>query len=146
MGEHATAHHLSPLICATRGKPYCLGQGDVEIGAKYRFIQESESLGPWTAYGGRGYWHNPGHTIQNNWFVAWKLQRDYTQGLTIGAGVSHQTVNGNGGDAQTGFKVGPIINFTERSTKKEILKQTNLVSDHEALDFLIRFSFDAYDL
>jgi len=113
LGEYATAHHLSPLICATRGKPYCLGLGDVEIGAKYRFIQESESLGPWTAYGGRGYWHNPGHTVQNNWFVAWELQRDYTQGLAIGAEVFHQTANGNGGDARTGFKAGAIINFTE---------------------------------
>lgn len=149
--ENIQLHIILPLAYVQpTGSPTAYGLGDVELGAKYRFVQESESLpqigtfpqvevptgqenrglgngsvqiflplwlqkslGPWTTYGGAGYWHNPGHTDQNNWFLGWEVQRDLTPALTLGAEIFHLTPKANGEAAETGFKFGAIVNFTE---------------------------------
>ena len=133
-----------------RGGPTAFGPGNVELGVKYRFIQESDyvpmvgtfpllevptgskprdlgtgqyqfylplwlqkSWGPWTTYGGGGYWINPGTGNQNYWFTGWLLQRDITKWLTLGAEMFHMTPSTRDGDHETGYNIGAIVNFTE---------------------------------
>jgi hypothetical protein len=133
-----------------KGGPTLLGPGDVELGVKYRFVQESEyvpmvaiyplfevptasrarslgtgqpqlffpvwlqkSEGPWTSYGGGGYWINPGGGNENYWYAGWILQRDITKWLTLGAEVFHQTQESRTYGSETGYNMGAIVNFTQ---------------------------------
>jgi hypothetical protein len=126
------------------------GFGDLELGVKFRFVQEMEwlpqagifplievptgnrsrdlgngkpqvflpiwfqkSWGPWTSYGGGGYWYNPGHDNKNYWFTGWEVQRDLSKKLTVGAEVFHATPSTRGEGSQTGFNAGGLLNFTE---------------------------------
>lgn len=50
-----------------------------------------KSWGPWTAYGGGGYWFHPGSGNEDYWFFGWLLQREIFKGLTAGAEVLHET-------------------------------------------------------
>jgi hypothetical protein len=132
-----------------RGGPTLTGPGDIELGIKYRFIQEGpyrpmagvfpllhvptgdrtrdlgsgdsqlflplwlqKSFGPWTSYGGGGYWLNPGTGNRNYWFVGWLLQRDVASWLTLGGEIFHQTPTTRGGEHQTAYNLGSIINVT----------------------------------
>jgi len=132
------------------GGPAAYGYGDTELGAKYRFIQETglrpqvgtfilveaptgdadrslgngktqvflplwlqKSWGPWTTYGGGGYWINPGEGNQNWGYVGWLLQRDLTKALTLGGEIFHRTPNTIGGESGTGFTGGGQVNFGE---------------------------------
>ncbi len=127
------------------------GIGDMELGVKYRFIQETDSIpmvgtfplievptgdssralgngslqlflplwlqkswGPWTTYGGGGYWRNPGSGNKDYWFFGWQGQRELSKRLTLGAEVFHATPSTEGGSYRTGFNVGAIINFSEQ--------------------------------
>ena len=126
------------------------GFGDLELGVKYRFIQESgwrpmvgvfpivdlptgrsskglgsgqvktflpiwfqKSWGPWTTYGGGGYWINPGAGNKDFWFFGWEGQRDLSKMLTVGAEIFYNTPTAKGEGGQTGFNVGTIVNFTD---------------------------------
>jgi hypothetical protein len=126
------------------------GFGDLELGVKYRFIQESDwrpmvgafpivdlptgrrskglgsghvktflpiwfqkSWGPWTSYGGSGYWINPGSENKNYWFFGWQAQRELSKSITLGAEVFYNTPIEKGEGGRTGFNVGTIVNFTD---------------------------------
>ncbi len=127
------------------------GIGDMELGVKYRFIQETDSIpmvgtfplievptgdssralgngspqlflplwlqkswGPWTTYGGGGYWRNPGSGNKDYWFFGWQGQRELSKRLTLGAEIFHATPSTEGSTYRTGFNVGAIINFSEQ--------------------------------
>jgi hypothetical protein len=140
-----------------KGGPALFGPGDVELGVKYRFIQESEyvpmvgayplfeaptgsksrglstpvssigtgqpqlyiplwvqkSWGPWTSYGGGGYWINPGAGNRNYWYSGWLLQRNIFNWLSLGAEAFHITRPATDGQDETGYNVGAIFNFSE---------------------------------
>lgn len=144
-------HLLAPdAFDRQKGGPAAFGPGDVELGVKYRFIQESEyvpmvgifpflelptgskarglgtgeaqfflplwlqkSRGPWTTYGGGGYWINPGTGNRNYWYAGWLLQRDIFKWLTLGAEVFHTTRPTTEGQDETGYNLGAIVNFSE---------------------------------
>jgi hypothetical protein len=144
-------HMIAPLAYVSpNGGPSHYGFGDMEFGAKYRFIQETDwrpqvgifpivdvptgsrskglgsgqvrtflpiwfqkSRGPWTSYGGGGYWINPGSGNKNYWFFGWEIQRDLTKSITLGAEVFYNTPTAEGEGSRTGFNVGTILNFTE---------------------------------
>ncbi len=126
------------------------GFGDLELGAKFRFIQESswrpmvgvfpivdiptgnntlglggghyraflpiwfqKSWGPWTSYGGGGYWINPGSGNKDYWWFGWQVQRDLFKALTLGGEVFYNTPTAKGEGGQTGFNIGAIVNFTD---------------------------------
>ena len=128
------------------------GPGDVELGAKYRFIGETDlrpqvgtfplvevpsgdsdtnlgngqarfflplfmqkRSGPWTTYGGAGYWLNPGAGRRDWIYAGWLLQRDLSRRWTLGAEVFHRTPDLIGGESGTGFTGGGQFNFTEHS-------------------------------
>ncbi len=126
------------------------GFGDLELGAKYRFIQEADwrpmvgaflivdmptgrsskglgsghvktflpiwlqkSWGPWTSYGGGGYWINPGSENKDYWFAGLEVQRALSKSITLGAEVFYNTPTARGEGSRTGFNVGTIVNFTD---------------------------------
>jgi hypothetical protein len=87
-----------------------LGNGDPQL---FLPLWLQKSLGPWTSYGGGGYWLNPGTDNKNFWFFGWLLQRDITEWLTVGGEIFYQTPSTRDGDYQTGYNLGSIINFTD---------------------------------
>lgn len=126
--------------------------GDLELGAKYRFITPGEDdwfpqvavfplvevpvgnqklgfstghaqvflpvwlqkeFGPWTVYGGGGYWINPGRGNKNYGFTGIALWRKITDELNIGVEVFHQGAPAEGLKATTGFNVGATYDITE---------------------------------
>jgi hypothetical protein len=127
------------------------GLGDVELGAKYRFITPGDGdwfpeaavfptievpvgnqklgfstghaqmflplwlqkdFGPWTVYGGGGYWINPGAGNKNYSFLGIALLRKVTEKLTVGVEVFDQTSPGDGIKESSGFNVGGIYDFS----------------------------------
>jgi hypothetical protein len=151
MALNVQLHLLVPAAFdRPRGESTLYGLGDLELGVKYRFIQEGDyrpmvgtfpilhlptgnenrglgsgdaqlflpvwlqkSWGPWTSYGGGGYWLNPGTDNKNYWYVGWLIQRDITKWLSVGGEIFHQTPPARDGEYQTGYNLGAIINVTD---------------------------------
>ncbi len=127
------------------------GYGDTEVGAKYRFIQETDvipqvgtfliletptgshqrklgsghlqtflplwlqkSFGPWTSYGGGGYWINPGEGNRNWWFMGWQAQRKMLPNVSLGAEIFHTTPKEDGGSSETKFNLGLQFDVSEK--------------------------------
>jgi len=142
-------HLLVPFAYVhTNGGPTAYGLGDTEIGAKFRFIPESEttpqvgtfpivhlptgdsdrglggghvpaflplwvqkSWGPWTTYGGGGYWINPGEGSRDFWQLGWLAQRKITGSLTIGAEIFYFGKDTEDGRGRTGYNIGSIFDL-----------------------------------
>jgi hypothetical protein len=135
----------------SRDVPAQGGLGDTEIGIKYRFIHETDSLpqvgffpfveiptgsldqglgsghtrvylpiwlqkswGPWTTYGGYGWWRNPGDGNRDWSYAGWLLQRDFGEKLTLGLEAFHTTAMMIGAQASTGFNAGGQVNLSEK--------------------------------
>jgi hypothetical protein len=144
-------HLIVPFVYVRpNDNPSQYGFGDMELGMKYRLIQEAtwrpmvgvfpivdlptgnsskglgsghvraflpiwfqKSWGPWTSYGGGGYWINPGSKNRNYWFVGWEVQRELSKVITLGAEVFYNPPTARGEGGRTGFNVGSIVNFTD---------------------------------
>lgn len=144
-------HLIVPLVYnSPSGEASHYGLGDVELGVKFRFIQESEwipmvgtfpfieiptgnqneglgngkaqyfiplwlqkSWGPWTSYGGGGYWINPGDGNKDWWFWGWQVQREISKALAVGAELIYRTADVDNGDNSFGYNIGAVINITE---------------------------------
>ena len=126
------------------------GLGDMELGVKFRFIQETDwlpqvgifplievptgdssrglgegdiniflpiwiqkSWGPWTTYGGGGYWYHPGEGNKNYWFAGLLLQRDLSKVVTLAAEVFYTSPKAKDESDETGFNAGGVINLSE---------------------------------
>ncbi len=87
-----------------------LGSGHVQY---FLPLWIQKSWGPWTTYGGGGYWINPGEGNKDWWFFGWLLQREISKNLTLGAEIYYKTASVTGGDQSTGYTVGAIINLTD---------------------------------
>ncbi len=72
-----------------------------------------KSWGPWTTYGGGGYWINPGTGNQNWVFIGWEIQRDLSSFFTLGGEVFYHSPNETGESNSIGFNVGGFIHFDE---------------------------------
>jgi hypothetical protein len=88
------------------------GLGSSRIAAFFP-VWVQKSRGPWTTYGGVGYWYQPGEDNRNYWFAGWLLQRDFSRMLTLGAEVFNTSPKARGEDDETGFNVGGIYNLSE---------------------------------
>ncbi len=144
-------HLLVPLAFAhPNGGPTLDGFGDTEVGVKYRFIHETDTIpqvgtfplvhiptgdadrglggghvplflplwvqkswGPWTTYGGGGYWINPGAGNKDFWQLGWLGQREITKVLTLGTEVFYFGRDTIDGRDRTGYTVGGIVNLSE---------------------------------
>lgn len=72
-----------------------------------------KSWGPWTSYGGGGWWRNPGENNKDYWFFGAVLQREMSRFLLLGAELFTQTKTTNDGDYEVGFNLGAVINLAE---------------------------------
>jgi hypothetical protein len=72
-----------------------------------------KDFGPWTVYGGGGYWINPGYGNKNYGFTGVALWRKVTEQLNLGVEVFHQTSPANDVPASTGFNVGATYDFSD---------------------------------
>jgi hypothetical protein len=144
-------HVIAPLAYARpNGGPTFYGVGDIELGAKFRFIDENawvpmvgtfpmfelpvgaeskglgtghvhvliplwlqKSFGPWTAYGGGGYWRNPGQGNRDFWYIGWLLQRRLSRRAALGTEVFYTTPDQVGGEANLRFNVGLVLDLSE---------------------------------
>lgn len=87
-----------------------LGSGHVPV---FLPLWLQKSWGPWTTYGGGGYWINPGTGNKNFWQLGWLGQREITKSLTVGAEVFYFGKDINDGRDRTGYNIGGIINLSE---------------------------------
>jgi hypothetical protein len=87
-----------------------LGEGRVRVFFPVWF---QKSWGPWTTYGGGGYWYHPGEDNKNYWFTGWLLQREFSKMLTIGAEIFNISPKAKGETDETGFNVGGYLNLSE---------------------------------
>jgi len=72
-----------------------------------------KSWGPWTTYGGGGYWINPGEGNRNFWLFGWEIQKDLNKHLTLGGELFGTTPAVIGGRSQMSFNLGGYYNFDE---------------------------------
>jgi hypothetical protein len=75
------------------------------------WLQKSE--GKWTAYGGGGYWINPGAGNRNWWFTGILIQRQVLPNLAPGVELFHGTSQQAGQSAETGFNLGMVWDLSD---------------------------------
>jgi hypothetical protein len=87
-----------------------LGSGHVPV---FLPVWVQKSFGPWTAYGGGGFWLNPGAGNKNYWQTGGVVQREINKAFTIGGEVFHFSKKEVGGRDRTGYNIGSIVNLNE---------------------------------
>lgn len=127
------------------------GFGDIQMGFKYRFIEEGDvcpqfafypqiqmptasdkdglgaghwrvflplwmqkSFGPWTTYGGGGWWRNPGLGNRDYSVFGWQVQREFGESGSIGFEVFHQGGTRLGEASTTSYNFGFQKSLTDR--------------------------------
>jgi Putative MetA-pathway of phenol degradation len=103
-----------PTGDASRG----LGTGSVHA---FLPLWLQKSFGKWTAFGGGGYWFNPGPGNRDYWFAGGVLMRQVTGELQLGVELYHETKSSTnapgtpgfpiGTEDTTGFNIGGIYDF-----------------------------------
>lgn len=88
-----------------------LGNGHAQV---YLPVWAQKSFGPWTTYGGYGWWRNPGAGNRNWSYLGWLVQRDLGKRLTLGVEVTGNTASTIGGRASTGCDVGGQVNLSDK--------------------------------
>jgi hypothetical protein len=144
-------HVIAPLAYARpSGGSTSYGMGDIELGLKFRFIDEGQwrpmvgtfpmfevpasdgsrqlgtghphvfiplwlqkSLGPWTTYGGGGFWVNPGQGNRNYGYFGWQVQRRISHLATPGIEIFYTTPDHVGRGANLCFNLGLVFDLTE---------------------------------
>lgn len=97
-----------PTGAAARG----LGAGHTQV---YLPVWLQKSWGPWTSYGGYGWWRNPGEGQRNWHYLGWLLQRDLSARVTLGGELFHHSPSAVDGASSSGFNLGAILNLSERN-------------------------------
>lgn len=72
-----------------------------------------KSAGKWTAYGGGGYWINPGSQNRNWWFNGIVIQYQVFSNLAPGLEIFHGTSQQVGQSAETGFNLGMVWDLSD---------------------------------
>lgn len=85
-----------------------LGSGQVQWLLPLWF---QKSWGPWTSFGGGGYWINPGTGNQNWVFLGWEIQRDIAPLFTLGGEIIYHSANVIGEKDSIGFNLGGFLNL-----------------------------------
>ncbi len=102
---------IFPMIELTTGdEGKGLGNGRTQY---FLPVWLQKSFGPWTTYGGGGYWINPGDGKKDWWQFGWQLSREINKYLTLGAELYYKTADTNDSNDTTGYTFGTVINFTE---------------------------------
>jgi hypothetical protein len=112
---HETSHRpqvgIFPLLeIPTGDQSRDLGNGVAQV---FLPVWLQKSWGPYTSYGGGGFWYFPG-SGNKNWVLAgWELQRDLSRRLTVGGEVFYQTADSPDAKDGAGFNVGGFINLDQ---------------------------------
>jgi hypothetical protein len=93
-----------PTGDATKG----LGSGQVQYLLPLWF---QKSWGPWTSFGGGGYWIDPGAGNRNWVFLGWELQRDFGESLTLGGEIFYHGAATQDQIEGMGFNLGGMVHF-----------------------------------
>jgi hypothetical protein len=98
-----------PLIVVPTGSSRSgLGSGRLQA---FFPLWVQKSWGPWTTYGGGGFWINPGPGNKDYWWFGWEVQRDLSRSVTLGGEVFAGTPSGEGEPGTTGFNIGAMISL-----------------------------------
>src|SRR5208282_991826 len=82
-----------------------LGSGHLQT---FLPIWLQKSMGKWIAYGGGGYWINPGAHNRDWWFSGLVIQRQLVPNLTPGIEIFHGTTQEVSGPSESGINLGLI--------------------------------------
>ena len=97
-------HVELPTGASRRG----LGSGQVQV---FLPVWAQKSWGPWTSYGGGGYWINPGPGNRNYWWFGWEIQRELSKSVTVGAELFTDTRPASHTPAASGINLGTIVSL-----------------------------------
>jgi hypothetical protein len=114
-----------PVGSESRG----LGTGHVRV---FVPLWLQKSFGPWTTYGGGGYWSNPGQANRNYWQVGWQVQRRLSELATLGTEAWYTTPDRVDARGNFRFNVGFVLDLTDHhhllaSTGRSIVGDSLLV-------------------
>jgi len=87
-----------------------LGTGQVQA---FLPLWLQKSFGPWTTYGGGGFWINPGEGNRNFWFVGWQAQRRLGDHLTVGAEIFYTSPRHVDEGGEVRFDVGAVVDLSD---------------------------------
>ena len=87
-----------------------LGDGHLPV---FLPVWLQKSRGPWTTYGGGGYWINPGEGKKDFWQLGWLVQRYVSKYLTLGVEIYYFGKDANDSRDRTGYNIGGIVNLSE---------------------------------
>lgn len=87
-----------------------LGNGGAQV---FVPIWLQKSFGPWTTYGGAGFWIDAGQPDEHWWYFGWLVQRELVEGLAVGAEVFDLTPKETGDENDVRFNVGAVIDITD---------------------------------
>jgi len=73
-----------------------------------------KSAGPWTSYGGGGYWVNPGKGNRDYWFMGWQVESRLSKVVTPGAEIFYTTQDTIDDKSSLKFNVGLTLDLTDR--------------------------------
>lgn len=71
------------------------------------------SSGPWTTYGGGGYWINPGAGNRDYGLFGWQLQRRVSSLAAVGGELYYTTIDHTGGRDNFRFNLGVVLDLTD---------------------------------
>lgn len=100
-----------PIVVTSSGsESRGLGEGHAKVLIP---IWIQKSWGPWTTYGGGGFWFNKTGDNKNFWQTGWEVQREIGKSFTVGAEIFNFSPTAREESDRTGFNIGAIINFSE---------------------------------
>ena len=109
--ENCPQAGIFPLLeVPTGSKSDGLGNGHLQV---FLPLWLQKNFGDWTIYGGGGYGINPGAGNENWGFGGAVVQRQVTKNFLLGGEVYHRTTMETGGQSDTGFNIGTVIDFSE---------------------------------
>ena len=110
-GEYVPMIATFPLVeLPTGNSSNGLGAGTTRL---FLNLWLQKSFGPWTTYGGGGYWVNPGDGNRNFWFFGWQAQRRLGEVVTVGAEIFHTSASEVGGQGETRFNLGLVADISD---------------------------------
>jgi hypothetical protein len=113
LGETADCPQIGifPLIeLPTGGSERGLGSGHTQA---FFPVWVQKGFGPWTTYGGAGYWINPGSGNRDYWFAGWLLQRQLTKTFAVGAEIFRQTGQTRNGSVSSQLNAGIMWDLSD---------------------------------
>ncbi len=110
-GERMPQIGTYPMLEAPTGsKRLGLGNGTAQL---FVPLWLQKSFGPWTTYGGPGFWIDLGRPERHWWYFGWEVQRTIIDGLSLGAEVFDFTPQEKGAENDLRFNVGAIIDIND---------------------------------